>query len=128
MASAAGAARARTARAPGSAAAFAPGEGGEWRATDVAGARRVLGRDPFTVPGLGTISVETGDVEGEPAVRVRQSLESGGEIVLVQTRGAAAAPRSAPAGWVTVARGNVTVAASAALDEAALRALLERLR
>jgi hypothetical protein len=85
----------------------------------------------LTVPDLPILEIEMGRMEGTPAVRVRQALESGAVLTLVQRRadGPGAAP-TLPEGQpvVTVRRGDVSVTGSAPIPVDSLRALLEALK
>lgn len=98
-------------------------EPGIWTEADLPTAERRLGRAPLVVPGLPIVGMEVGEVEGTPAVRVRQELEGGAVLALVQRR--EEAPFEA---WTQVRRGGVWVAASARISRDSLRALVGRLR
>lgn len=117
-----------------------------WLTIGTAEARRLLGRSPLRVRGLRVVSVQAGRMEGREVVRVRQALDGGGLLTLVQARpaaGLAPAGAAAPAaGSPSEARddtpgelsrlhrvvGAVTVTASAPLPADSLARLLERLR
>ncbi|MET0399207.1 MAG: hypothetical protein ABW277_20610, partial [Longimicrobiaceae bacterium] len=114
-----------------------------WFSVRPEAARRLLGREPLRVRGLPLVSVQAGRWEGRPAVRVRQRLEGGGLLSLVQVPdwaregGESGDSASVPDAWddtpadhVRVVRrvGEITVAGSAPLPADSLAALLERLR
>jgi hypothetical protein len=85
----------------------------------------------LTVPGLAVLEIERGEVGGVAAVRVRQSLDSGAVLTLVQWgAGGGELEPTLPDGQavVTVERGDVRVTAAAALSEESLRETVERLR
>ncbi len=106
-------------------------------------ARRLLGREPLRVRGLPLISVQAGRWEGRAAVRVRQRLEGGGLLSLVQVpdrareRGESGDSAVVPDAWdeaptahVRMVRqvGTIVVTGSAPLPADSLARLLERLR
>ena len=106
-------------------------------------ARRLLGREPLRVRGLRVLAVQAGRRDGRAVVRVRQALESGEILELVQARdlpeGASAiadhastrdTAAVAPGEPARVVRhmGGVTVTAVAPLPADSLARLLERLR
>ena len=90
-------------------------------------AQSAAGFAPLAVPDLPVLEIEVGEVEGQVAVRVRQALDSGAALTLVQLRaeGPAVAP-TLPAGQpvATVRRGDVRVTGSAPIPADSLRALL----
>jgi len=105
------------------------GRAGEvWVPLTRAGAESVAGFVLLTVPGLPVLEVEVGQVEGQVAVRVRQELESGSTLTLVQQRadGPVAEP-TLPEGQpvATVRKGDLRVTGSAPIPLDSLRALLE---
>jgi hypothetical protein len=55
-----------------------------WQKTDKEEAERRLGSRLFTVPGLALVSVEVSASSEERVVRVRQALETGGELELIE--------------------------------------------
>jgi len=114
-----------------------------WFSVRPEAARRLLGREPLRVRGLPLISVQAGRWEGRAAVRVRQRLEGGGLLSLVQvpdgakeggeSGDSAVVPDAwdeAPTDHVRLIRqvGAIVVTGSAPLTADSLAALLERLR
>jgi hypothetical protein len=84
----------------------------------------------LAVPELPVLEIELGRLEGTVAVRVRQALESGATLTLVQQRadGAAGEP-TLPEGQpvATVRRGDLRVTGAAPIAVDSLRALLARI-
>lgn len=100
-----------------------------WTPATEAEAAAALGAPPARIDGLEVVAVETALVDGQPLVRLIQTLDDGGRLTLVQ----AAVPVDLidlPQGWAvaTTRHEGRWIAATAPRTEARLRELLARLR
>lgn len=103
----------------------------DWRALSPAAAEAQVGFPTSAVPGLEVLAVEVGELEGAPAVRVRQVVEPGTVLTLLQRRATGATEaEDQPDGLTTVSirRDDLLLTATAALPADSLRTLLERVR
>jgi hypothetical protein len=96
---------------------------------DLAGAE--AGFELLTVPGLPVLEIETGEVAGVHMVRVRQALDSGATLTLIQWRpGVEEVEPTLPQGQpvAMVERGEVRVTGAAPISLDSLRVLLQGVR
>lgn len=103
----------------------------DWRALSPAAAEAQVGFPTPAVPGLEVLAVEVGELEGAAAVRVRQVVEPGTVLTLLQRRATGATEaEDQPDGLTTVSirRDDLLLTATAALPADSLQTLLERAR
>ncbi len=100
-----------------------------WNAATEAEATEALGAPPARIDGLEVVAMDTGDVEGQPLVRVVHALGDGGRLTLVQASGPVELV-DLPEGWAvaTARREGRWIAAAGPRTEAELLELLARLR
>jgi len=101
-----------------------------WRAMTLEEATEEVGFEARAVPGLETRSVEVGQINGRVVVRVVQTLEGGGRLILLQSEGELPEGLDAPEGEnaeSTTLDDGVIVLARASIEASELRALLARL-
>lgn len=109
----------------------AEGASGGWRSLSRELAEAWAGFAVLTVPGLEVLAVEVGELEGAPAVRVRQAVGPETVLTLVQRRAQGATPAvDQPDGVATAStrRGELLITGTAPMPADSLRGLLSRIR